>query len=99
MQLRITATARDELEQIGRFIANDSPSRAQSFGRELLDRCMGLTKNPLRYPAFTVRQGREIRRCPHGRYLIFYSIVDDAVEIDHIVHGARDYIRLLFPEG
>jgi hypothetical protein len=38
-------------------------------------------------------------RCPHGRYLIFYSIVDGALEINHIVHGARDYIRLLFPEG
>ncbi len=43
-------------------------------------------------------QGRDIRRRPYGNYLIFYSIVGEVLETNHIVHGARDYVRLLFPD-
>ncbi|MGN6156570.1 MAG: type II toxin-antitoxin system RelE/ParE family toxin [Devosia sp.] len=98
MRVTITAAARADLEEIGDFIAEDSPLRADSFGQELLDRCFGLVEHPLRYPIATKWLGREIRRCPHGRYLIFYSVAGDAIEINHIVHSARDYVRLLFPD-
>ncbi|MBB5518745.1 plasmid stabilization system protein ParE [Amphiplicatus metriothermophilus] len=30
--------------------------------------------------------------------MIFYRIEVDAVEILHVIHGARDYERILFPE-
>jgi toxin ParE1/3/4 len=39
-----------------------------------------------------------IRRRPFGNYLIFYRIGADAIEVVHILHGARDYEPLLFPE-
>ena len=39
-----------------------------------------------------------IRRRPFGNYLIFYRIGIDAIEVVHILHGARDYEPLLFPE-
>jgi plasmid stabilization system protein ParE len=42
--------------------------------------------------------GRELRRCAFGRYLIFYSVLEDEVEINHVVHSARDYMRVLFSE-
>ncbi|HEX4298810.1 MAG TPA: type II toxin-antitoxin system RelE/ParE family toxin [Devosia sp.] len=99
MEVRITATAEAELEAISSFIGEDNPARAESFGRELLDRCFGLSAHPRRYPVATVWAGREFRRCRHGNYLIFYSIVNGDLVINHIVHSARDYVRLLFPEG
>jgi toxin ParE1/3/4 len=39
-----------------------------------------------------------IRRRPFGNYLIFYRVGADAIEVVHILHGARDYEPLLFPE-
>ena len=34
--------------------------------------------------------GDGIRLMPHGNYLIFYSVHDDAVRIERVMHGARD---------
>ncbi len=98
MQVRITRSARDDLEAIGGFIAEDNPLRADSFVTELLERCGSLAIRPERYPVATHWRGRELRRCPFGKYLILYSIRDEELEINHIVHSARDYMRLLFPE-
>jgi plasmid stabilization system protein ParE len=39
-----------------------------------------------------------IRRHPFGNYLIFYRVGTNAIEVVHVLHGARDYERLLFPE-
>jgi toxin ParE1/3/4 len=40
-----------------------------------------------------------VRRRPYGNYLIFYRISDDRIEVLHVLHGARDYESILFPEG
>ena len=37
MKVVLTAAARDDLEEIGDFIAKDSPKRARSFVRELIE--------------------------------------------------------------
>lgn len=39
-----------------------------------------------------------MRRRVHGADLIFYRIGEDAVEVLHILHGARDYERILFSD-
>ena len=31
-------------------------------------------------------------------YLILYHVLNDTIEILHVIHGARDYQRLLGPE-
>jgi plasmid stabilization system protein ParE len=98
MLVRFTDEAEGDLEEIGNFIAEDNPGRAASFVAELVDRCLGLSGYPQRYAIFVHRGDRDIRRFPHGNYVTFYSIVADTVEINHVVHGARDHIRLLFPE-
>jgi plasmid stabilization system protein ParE len=38
-----------------------------------------------------------MRRLVHGNYLVFFRIADHTVEVMHVLHGARDYQRLLFP--
>jgi plasmid stabilization system protein ParE len=55
-------------------------------------------KLQLRQPESSEDQRSAIRRRPFGRFLIFYRVDQGAIEVIHILHGARDYESLLFPE-
>jgi toxin ParE1/3/4 len=94
----LTEAALADLVGIGRFIALDSPARADSFLAELEDRCHRLGAMPLAFPLLPGREATGIRRRPYQNYLIFYRIVDQTVEILHVVQGARDYDAILFPD-
>jgi plasmid stabilization system protein ParE len=65
---------------------------------ELEDRCARLTGMPRAYALVPRHENSGVRRVPHGDYLIFYRVTTDIVEILHILNGARDYERILFPE-
>ena len=39
-----------------------------------------------------------VRRRLHGNYLIFYRIEADRLVVLHVLHGARDYGAILFPD-
>lgn len=98
MRIRISDVAENELEAIGNFIAEDNPTRADSFVLELLDHCHKLLHQPLRYPMIEGLEHLGMRRCPYRGYVTLYVVGDDVVEIVHILHGARDIDRILFPE-
>jgi len=34
-------------------------------------------------------------RRPYGDHLILYRIIDETVEVSHVIHGARDYEAIL----
>lgn len=99
MKVLFADAAEADLEQIGDWIGNSSPIRAVTFVQELRECCDGLADMPRRYPVVLVRGRTELRRRPYGNYLILYRIVGDAIEILHVIHGARDYERLLAEEG
>jgi toxin ParE1/3/4 len=94
----LTEAALADLVGIGRFISLDNPSRAETFLAELEDRCKRLDTLALAYPLLPGREATGIRRRPYQNYLIFYRIFDQTVEILHVVHGARDYDAILFPD-
>jgi toxin ParE1/3/4 len=94
----LTAEAESDLEAIAEYIARDNVTAALNFVHELRKKCRALAQSPLGYPLVPRYQHRNIRRRPVGNYLIFYRIRAEAVEVVHILHGARDYERLLFPE-
>jgi toxin ParE1/3/4 len=98
MRVVFTTAAEADLETIGDWIATYSPARAATFVLELRDRCERLASLPRAYPLVPRHEGAGIRRKPYGDYLIFYRVGSDTVEIVHILHGARDYEKLLFPE-
>jgi len=75
-----------------------NPSRAESFVEELYRRCTSLSDFPKSYALIVDPKSRGMRRVVHGNYLIFFRIVGDTVEVTHVLHGARDYERLLFPD-
>ncbi len=64
MRVDISDAAEADLEEIGNFIAEDNPSRADGFVLELLDRCYGLAEYSARYPIVSRADRREVRRCP-----------------------------------
>lgn len=98
MKVVFSEAARTDLFRIGDYIAEDNPLRALSFIDELEDRCLQLEHHPLAYPVLARRPLSNIRRLVHGHYNVFYSVGREAVHILHILHGAMDYEKILFPE-
>jgi plasmid stabilization system protein ParE len=99
MKVVVSQAAEADLETIADWIAQDNPRRALSFVIELRDACMSLGHTPRAFPLEPRHEAHGIRRRVHGNYLIFYRIDPDQVTIIHILHGARDFEPLLFPEG
>jgi plasmid stabilization system protein ParE len=94
-----TAAAVTDLSQIGDWIAGDSPRRAESFVDELVECCSSLSSLPRRWPLVPRFERLGVRRRPLGDYLIFYRPEDEQVTILRILHGARDYEAVLFPNS
>jgi len=84
-----------DLEEIGDLIAEQAPRRAASFVRELRTSALGLALGPLAYPFVPRYERHGIRRRVHGRYVIFYKIELGQIFVLRILHGARDYDRIL----
>lgn len=89
--------ARQGLIDIGDYIARDSRANARRFVARLQDRRRQIGDAPLGYP------GREdlapgLRMAPLGRYVIFFSVLDDTVRIERVLHGARDLPVVLAPD-
>jgi toxin ParE1/3/4 len=82
-----------DIEDIGDYIAADSPARAVTFVAELRMRCLSLADVAEGYPP--IRPGHAWRRALYGRYLILFTIDDGAVRIERVLHGARDVDALL----
>jgi toxin ParE1/3/4 len=92
-------SAKLDLRDIAAWISRDNPGRAATFVEDIVDRCHTLADMPRRYPLVPRYEQHGIRRMPFGEYLVFYRVTDDAVQIVHVLHGARDYEKLLFPAG
>jgi len=94
MLLKFTEPAEIDLSEIGEYIAKDNPINALRFIEKLHERCGLLTKNP-----FSGRPRNEtgsgLRSIIFGRYVIFYHVIDDCLEIVRIIHGSRDIPRVL----
>jgi plasmid stabilization system protein ParE len=96
MKLVFTDEAKIDLVEIGRWIARHNPARAPSFVDEIIARCIKLAGIPHAYPLIPRHGNSSLRRV--GQYVVVYRITTDAVEIVHVLHGARDVESILFPE-
>ncbi len=91
MKVVLSRKARNGLQAIGDYIAEDSPRRAISFVKELQERVKAIADTPLGFPFVPGFESSGIRRRPYRDYLIFYAVRADHILIVHIVHAARDY--------
>jgi len=89
VKLTFSPRAGLDLEEIGDYIARDNPIRAISFLRELERQCQRIAKRPA---AFPVRDdlAAGIRMAVHGKYLIFFRVMDKTVRVERVIHGARN---------
>jgi toxin ParE1/3/4 len=94
----ILASAENDLREIGDWIARDNNERAIIFTRDLIAACMAVSDMPRAYPLLPRHAASGVRRKPFRSYLIFYWLKNGAVEILHVIHAARDYEKILFPE-
>ena len=96
-RLKVSRSAREDLDEIWLFIAQDSVGAADRFIDDLTGRFGLLTTTP--------RMGRAredtapgLRDLPVKNYLIFYRLQVRYVEIVRVVHAARD-VGALFERG
>lgn len=94
MIVEFSQQAEQDLEAIGDWIAQENPDRAYSFVRELRVDCASLSDFPERHAIIKISNIGEIRRKPHGNYLIFYAVAENTVSIIRVLHGAQDYADL-----
>lgn len=98
MRVRFTDAAEDDLEEIADYIAQDDPDIAVEFVMDVREGCLGLVQYPERYPLAGSVTYPDLRRRPFGNYLIYYRVGLTEVVISRIVHAARDFGRLSFPD-
>lgn len=93
MPVVFSPAAQRDLESVGDYIAADNPSRAVDFIRKIRNRCEVLDATPLAAPLRS-DIGPGIRMIVQDRYLIFYSLNDEGVRIERILHAARNIAGL-----
>lgn len=88
-RLTYSVPSRQDLAEIGLYIAKDNPRRAMSFVRELKVQCRKITDAPKGYLARS-ELGQNIRSCVYGNYVIFFCEEPDLVRILRILHASMD---------
>jgi toxin ParE1/3/4 len=94
----ITVEAQRDLAEIEDYLHREAPFQADQLLDRLEDACHDLASQALLYPLFPGREERGVRRRVVYPYNIMYRVNGDNVEIVHVLHGARDADRILFPE-
>jgi len=91
-KLRFSAAAKDDLDSIAEYIANESGNRkvAERFTAVLRNKCRDLARAPIQMgrPRPELRPG--LRSHPHRNYVIFFRYVSDVLEIVNVLEGHRD---------
>ena len=88
MKVRFTRRALGDLAGIDNYIRQDSPTVASEVIARLIERARQLADNPLQGRATDEFPARVIIE-PRLRYLIFYTIDGDDIQITHIRHTSR----------
>jgi toxin ParE1/3/4 len=90
--------ARQDLIDIGDYIARDSQANARRFVARLQGRCKQICEAPLSYPS---REDLAVglRMAPLGRYVIFFRVLDGTVRIERVLQGARNLPAVLGPDS
>jgi toxin ParE1/3/4 len=96
--LTYSARAVEDLENIYRFIAEDSPPRAQHFIGQIQHRCDLLRDAPEQGRARPdLRKG--LRVVPYGRSVVIaYQLTADVVEVLRVFYGGQNYETIMADE-
>ena len=90
-----TRLARADLKEIGRYIAEESRSRAiaNAFLDAIARKCSIYAKNSELGEACP-DLGVNVRRFPVGNYVVFYRRVAAGIEVLRVFHGSGDFAEV-----
>ena len=89
MRVRLSKRSETDLEEIGDYIALDSPMNAVRFLGELREGCLKIGQMPAAYRQ-RPELGQGLRSSALKNYTLFFVIEDDEVLVVRVLHGARD---------
>ncbi len=98
MRVEFSSLAEGDLDAIADYIAQDSPTRAVSFLREIGAQIHAIGQNPLLYE-LRPEIGGNARMATVGRYVILFRVIGEAVRIERVVYGGRDLVALFQPNN
>ena len=97
LAITLSPKSRQDLIDIGDYIAKDSRTQARLFMGKLKQQCQRIGTAPLAYP------GREnlalgLRMAPIGNYVIFFRVMEGVIRIERVLQGSRD-LSAIFSQG
>ncbi len=93
---RISPDAIRDLEEITDYFATHNVEAGEQFLQEFGKKCRYLTQFPLMGRSYAaIRPG--LRGVPINRYILFYRVMEEDIEIVRVVRGDRD-LEALFEE-
>ncbi len=96
-RVAIAAEAQDDLVSIFNYVAEDSRRMALLLVDRLEAAALDLSETALQYPIVRQRGEVAVRRRVVGTYNVLFSLIDDHVEVLHILHGKRSIDVALNP--
>ncbi len=100
MKVVLTGEAQADLLGIGDYIAADSRAQAARIVSLIREKSASIGQTPRGFPVVEGRADKEaMRRRPVGSYVIYYYIDADRVIVARVLHAARDFERILFPDA
>jgi toxin ParE1/3/4 len=94
VSFRLTPRAEADITAIALYIAEDNPTAAVRWYNEMLRHCRNLGEAPdMGVARPDVRP--DLRTFPAGNYMILYRKLVEGAEIVRVVHGARQWQKLL----
>lgn len=86
--------SRQDILDIGDYIAKDSRAHARRFVRKLMEQCQRIGKAPFGYVS-REDLAPDLQMAALGRYVIFFRVIDGTVRIERVLHGARNLPAVL----
>lgn len=95
MNVNYSATAREDIRSIYEYIAFtlEAPDSAERLVSRIVSAADSLAFMPQRYRLCDIEpwKSMNIRMMAVGKYLLFYSSDEDAVTVERVMYGGRDY--------
>ena len=101
-KLIVSPLARADMREIGDYVSRElcNPSAALRLIRRFQEAMLPLREFPESGSPLLAagKQSAPYRYLVCGSYLIFYHTAGDAVHIDRVLYGRRDYMAILFSD-
>jgi plasmid stabilization system protein ParE len=99
-KIRINPVVFSDVQEIKGHITEDSPTTATQFAVNVYSKIQSLAEFTNRGTSLNNRINIKTgyRFIAFDRYLIFYKVEGEYVSVYRVLHGARDYLSIIFTD-